>query len=506
MIMKCFLFLTLLLAYQFNSSRSFSPFYKVIQNDIRKNTATLHCRIATKSCTFDDKGNDNISNVVNGASNRAGEIKLMDETYRKAFFKAVKNIGAAISLCFLLGSPAQTIADDELAKYAAEGNKVGVDGQCFFKKCALETSACANDPNCLKGLSCLARCKGGSMCSTGCFAKYGSERLDNLLACSVEKHDCVQVPGKGNEGWIKDEIDTLPSKPVQSFELSSLQGQWYKVMGLDSRYDCFDCQKNTFQKKDKSTLKMEALFRIPRPTSPGYLQNRILEELVKVNPSEEDSNAHMKSKGQMFGLTFWENWYVIGEKGGTNPFLNGLGVPAARAGDSPTDMKLIYYTGHTLQGSYKGAFLYSRTKDMTPELLEQASTLISDSGLNPNDFCVIRNQCFTKDKDGSSLPTRSVFPSADASTISDSSSGVLASVANSQSKFDDDAGNSNDYPFWYLGQQFFSTSRGIANELADWFGDPTIVSDWLVEQQEHMVFRQPLEVSPFASLVEKEKQ
>jgi hypothetical protein len=49
------------------------------------------------------------------------------------------------------------VADDELAKFAAEGNKVSVDGQCFFKKCALETSACANNPNCLKGLSCLAR-------------------------------------------------------------------------------------------------------------------------------------------------------------------------------------------------------------------------------------------------------------------------------------------------------------------------------------------------------------
>lgn len=50
-------------------------------------------------------------------------------------------------------------ADDELAQYAAEGHKVGVDGQCFLRKCALETTSCANDPsaNCLKGLACLAR-------------------------------------------------------------------------------------------------------------------------------------------------------------------------------------------------------------------------------------------------------------------------------------------------------------------------------------------------------------
>jgi len=135
-------------------------------------------------------------------------------------------------------------SDDELAKFAAEGNKVGVDTQCFFKKCALETSSCANDPNCLKGLSCLARCKGGSMCSTGCFAKYGSSRLDKLLSCSVEKNDCVQVPGKESTGWTADKPTDLPALPLTKFNIKDLDGKWYKVMGLDSRYDCFDCQKH----------------------------------------------------------------------------------------------------------------------------------------------------------------------------------------------------------------------------------------------------------------------
>jgi hypothetical protein len=67
-----------------------------------------------------------------------------------------KKVAAAVFIpALLVGSPA--LADDELARYAAEGNAVGVDGTCFFKKCALETSACGNDPSCLKGLSCLAR-------------------------------------------------------------------------------------------------------------------------------------------------------------------------------------------------------------------------------------------------------------------------------------------------------------------------------------------------------------
>lgn len=300
-------------------------------------------------------------------------------------------------------------ADDELAKFAAEGNKVNVDGQCFFKKCALETSACANDASCLKGLSCLARCKGGSMCSTGCFAKYGSERLDNILACSVEKNDCVQVPGKESTGWTTDNLSDLPAAPLSTFELRDLEGKWYKVMGLDSRYDCFDCQKNTFKKTSESSMTMEAMFRIPRPTPPGYFQNRIIEELrtseslererkekelesnTKVasttetktasdnkmnpegyrNPTKDDvaNLAHLQSKGEMFGLTFWENWYVLGE---SKPVVNNHHIspnaPNSHFNPHNADLRLVYYTGHTLQGSYKGAFLLARQRTLSPQV------------------------------------------------------------------------------------------------------------------------------------------
>jgi hypothetical protein len=48
------------------------------------------------------------------------------------------------------------------------------------------------------------------------------------------------------------------------------------------------------------------------------------------------------------------------------------------------------------------------------------------------------------------------------------------------------------YPFWYLGQKFFDGTKAVAVELSDWFEDPAIVSEWLVNQQERMVFSQPL--------------
>jgi VDE lipocalin domain len=195
------------------------------------------------------------------------------------------------------------------------------------------------------------------MCSTGCFAKFGSSHLDGLLQCSVESNDCVHVPGKENVGWNVDSISDLPSKPLVQFNPASMKGVWFKTMGLDSRYDCFDCQKNSFSLTDKDTLSMEAVFRIPRPNFPGYLQSKIEEELHVTNPNGANSIANMQSQGKMFGLTFWENWYVLGDtKYYRNTPQTGL-ISSAYASDnykSKPDLKLVFYTGHTLQGSYKG--------------------------------------------------------------------------------------------------------------------------------------------------------
>ena len=196
------------------------------------------------------------------------------------------------------------------------------------------------------------------MCSTGCFAKFGSPQLDGLLHCSVEKNDCVHVPGKENTGWNQDTVTDLPSKPLALFNPSVMEGVWYKNMGLDSRYDCFDCQRNSFKVLDDETLEMEALFRIPRPNFPGYLQSKIEEELHVTDPKGQNGLANLQSQGKMFGLTFWENWYVLGDTKyyKSSPPQMGLisSAYAATENFKQPDMKLVFYTGHTLQGSYKG--------------------------------------------------------------------------------------------------------------------------------------------------------
>jgi hypothetical protein len=116
-----------------------------------------------------------------------------------------------------------------------------------------------------------------------------------------------------------------------------------------------------------------------------------------------------------------------------------------------------------------GAFLYARSPVMTPESIKSAMELISNAGLDPAKFCVIRNQCFLNEQKGSLAKAGVTIPHADA-------------------------------PYWFLGQRFFDGTKTIATELADWFEDPSILSEWLLNQQEKMVISQPMAVSPFASL------
>lgn len=193
---------------------------------------------------------------------------------------------------------------------------------------------------------------------------------------------------------------------------------------------------------------------------------------------------------------------------------------------------------------------------MTPETLVAAKDVISRGGLNIADFCLVRNACFLRSPAGPRQETARLVASA-ASMLSGAKSGELgnnggagdaAAAAIRQGQKEGAEGqqerqgagkvgglvekaaaepapkartpkaqqrqtqyemrkegestetgdaNGERAPFWYVGQKFFRATETAARELSDWFEDPAILSDWLVQQQQRMVFQQPLEVSPF---------
>ena len=140
-------------------------------------------------------------------------------------------------------------AEDELfAKYGSKGLDTSlVDKDCLLNHCSLQAKSCLqDDPDCRKGLTCTAKCLGDNSCITGCFAKYGNSNLDNLLKCTIEDHECIKVAILEGGADKYGEEPSSPAPTIQSFDLKSMEGTWYKVAGYNPNYDCYACQRNTF--------------------------------------------------------------------------------------------------------------------------------------------------------------------------------------------------------------------------------------------------------------------
>jgi len=346
-------------------------------------------------------------------------------------------------------------AEDELyAKYGGKGLDTSlVDKDCLVNKCSVQAKACLqDDPDCRKGLTCTAKCLGDNACITGCFARYGNENLDGLLKCTIEDNDCIKVAILEGGADKLGEEPASPAPTVQRFDMRTMEGTWYKVAGYNPNYDCYACQRNTFSAPEGGVIdgmndKLQNNVRIPTggllgnalgnvganrlqvdvefsmpfmlddgsPPPPsgvresaggnaglqsvGYNAYSTHETMVFDNAGRNDMTDMMKlgnkgdeqlysrtahSEGSMFGLKFWENWYIIGEN---NPYQD--------------EFKFVYYNGKTRQNTYDGAFVYSRSRNLSPSSMEKVYKIAKDAGMNPDQFCKIQNGCFDKDIGGS---------------------------------------------------------------------------------------------------------
>ncbi|CAN0120199.1 unnamed protein product [Pylaiella littoralis] len=271
---------------------------------------------------------------------------------------------------------------DGFEDYAAQGQQMeNSDVSCFANECKRETASCFTDGSCLKGVTCLGRCKGEQECATRCFAQYGSGKLDSWLTCTLEDHSCVKIP-KDMDFSV---IDKDPPHIVKGFEAKQLQGTWYKIMGVNKKYDCFDCQKNTFTVAQVGDAKSEkeggtgevadikVNFRLAKPDSDDFWENTITERL-EVDPSGSPRTFH--TDGKMFGLSFKENWYVTGE-----------------STDPGEEFVFVQYKGHTLQGSYDGGFVYARKPFLPKSALGKVAKVAKEHGIDPNSMIAIDNTC-----------------------------------------------------------------------------------------------------------------
>lgn len=245
-------------------SEAFCPSTKSNINS-RQHTTDLHL---LKLPFFDEIGSSSSNDYDN----------INKSSIMKTISTVAVTFGISASIMIGLNNPA--LAENELsAKYGGKGfDSSLVDQTCFVDKCSLQAKAClADDPDCRKGLTCTAKCMGDNTCITGCMARYGNEKLDNFLKCTIEDNECIKVAILDGGADKFGEEPRPPAPTVRNFAMNSLEGQWYKVVGFNPNYDCYACQKNTFSSvndsngffKQSNKLEVDVQFSMPRMMPDG---------------------------------------------------------------------------------------------------------------------------------------------------------------------------------------------------------------------------------------------
>ena len=298
-------------------------------------------------------------------------------TTTRCWQKEIASVLVTGSIIFSTFFPAITNAADETSAgfedFAAKGGVMKTDPSCFFDQCGDQSKACFTNPSCLKGITCLGNCRGEQLCATQCFARFGSEKLNDWLSCTLEDKKCVVT---GVEQDTSDFYRNPPAtKAMAEFQPKDLEGKWFKVFGYNPKYDTYPCQINTFTPSPDGGLENDILFRVPKPTGGGAWQNNFIEKMT--NSKGPQGKASMTVEGKMFGLTFHEQWYVLGK------------------GD---DWRVVAYKGDTQQGPYDGAFVYAKEVDTfsgskDSALRSKVDAVLLEAGPDPKQMVGIDNSC-----------------------------------------------------------------------------------------------------------------
>mmetsp|Transcript_28797 Transcript_28797/g.73938 ORF Transcript_28797/g.73938 Transcript_28797/m.73938 type:complete len:450 (+) Transcript_28797:780-2129(+) len=362
-------------------------------------------------------------------------------------------------------------AENELAELAAsKSTSELVKPGCFATECKGEVEACGSDGDCVKGLACSAKCMGDAQCTMGCFARYGNPTLDKVLQCTIEDAGCIQIATQEPGADTAFDAPRAPKALVKATP-ASMSGKWYKVLGFNPNYDCFDCQKNSFTagaeggKRPSAASDVVAMnigpqsaivdveYTMPRDRGgavPETFHAKLTESLEFDTQPGAVRTAH--TEGHMFGLTFWENWYLIGQNQPKEP-----------------EFRFVYYTGKTLQNRYEGAFVYARKPELPSAAMPAVYKLAREAGMDPTRACYIDNACFAAPVEAPTAQPPLFTPVASADTLEPAASGATAAAAPSMQLPD-----------------VFQPMRSSLRDIRELLEDPKPFGEAIFAKQRHM--------------------
>ena len=127
----------------------------------------------------------------------------------------MRGVGAHVGLgARAKGLEGAADSSEGFEQFAAEGGVMKADPSCFFDQCGDQSKACFTNPACLKGITCLGNCRGEQLCATQCFARFGSEKLNAWLGCTLEDKECVTTGVKQDNTAFYVSTALLPAAAI----------------------------------------------------------------------------------------------------------------------------------------------------------------------------------------------------------------------------------------------------------------------------------------------------
>eukprot|EP01036_Dinobryon_divergens_P026798 gene26798-35485_t len=241
-------------------------------------------------------------------------------------------------------------------------------GTCLLKSCQKELAQCLLNPKCLANLVCINTCNGRSdeaPCQIKCGDLFENDVVGVFNSCAVSQKRCV--PQKQDEGEYPLPVS---SSMVKAFDTSIWNGRWYISAGLNKIFDTFDCQVHFFTSPSPGKFYAKLFWRITEPDGEFFTKDTV-QRFVQ----DPKNPAHFLNHDNEY-LHYKDDWYIIDY--------------------DPQEFVLVYYKGsNDAWDGYGGAFLYTRSPSVKPELIPRLEKAVESMGLRFrwSDFVLTDNTC-----------------------------------------------------------------------------------------------------------------
>lgn len=241
-------------------------------------------------------------------------------------------------------------------------------GTCLLSSCQKELAQCILNPKCLTNVICLNTCAGRkdeAECQIRCGDQFENDVVGTFNACAVSQKKCV--PQKQDDGSYP-----IPAQEshVKSFDTAIMNGRWFISAGLNKAFDTFDCQAHFFNSPYPGKFYGKLFWRVNEPDGEFFTKDAV-QRFVQ----DKQDPGHMINHDNEY-LHYKDDWWILDYE--------------------KDDFVFAYYRGsNDAWDGYGGAFVYTRSPTLRPELIPRLEAAMekSKTPYKWKDFTTTDNSC-----------------------------------------------------------------------------------------------------------------